>query len=110
MPDVTVDTLQPESISPKEPHISLPDVPTTVQSTPSDEKQDELLFNVDEQDSNSNHPLPKILDDLNDLTFEQHDPATSGNKRQKSNFVILLESVVFRCANKYRNAKHTTIK
>ncbi|CAF0879781.1 unnamed protein product [Adineta ricciae] len=74
LPDVTVDTLQPESISPKEPNISLPDLPTTVQSTSTDEKHDELLFNVDEQDAILNHPLPKILDDLNDLTFDQHDP------------------------------------
>ena len=115
LPDVTVDTLQPESISPKEPTISLPDVPTTVQSTSTDEKHDELLFNVDEQDANLHNPLPKILDDLNDLTFEQHDPNPnqtdpSGNETRKSYFIIALESLVFRSTNKYRNDKHTTIE
>ncbi|UJR31968.1 hypothetical protein I4U23_019441 [Adineta vaga] len=73
LPDVTVDTLKPESISSNVSRVSLPDVPTDVQSNPIDEKDNELLLNIDEQESEINIPTTRILADLNDLTFEQHD-------------------------------------
>lgn len=67
---MTADILTPQSAIPPSPSLSsspinLPDIPTQT-------KPDEVLFNIDEQDLPANGPLTRILDDLNDLRFEEN--------------------------------------
>jgi len=47
-------------------------VPTPVQLLPTNEKKDELLFNVDDEEpiDHMHNTSARILEDLNDLTFE----------------------------------------
>ncbi|CAF0921488.1 unnamed protein product [Adineta steineri] len=73
-PDVNTDTLKPESVIPQSSPISISEeVPIPIQSTTIDEKQDELLLNVDEEQPNIDHTSTRILDDLSDLKFDQND-------------------------------------
>ncbi len=76
MPDVRTDTLKPELIIPQQtPQISIPIEPIPVQSISNNEKKDELLLNVNEEEliEHGSHTSNKILDDLNDLHFEEND-------------------------------------
>jgi hypothetical protein len=64
-----------------------PILPTPpVQSVVVNEKKDELLLDVNEEEpiEHNNNTSNGILDDLNDLTFEQYEKENTG-KKQSSN-------------------------
>ncbi|CAF1258335.1 unnamed protein product [Rotaria sp. Silwood1] len=75
LPDVEADILKPELIIPQPSHISIPMTPITMPSISINKTTDELLFNVDENEviEHVNNPSTRILDELNDLHFEQND-------------------------------------
>ena len=65
------DTLKPESVASQQSDLSIPTLPTTVPSLPINEKTDELLLNIDEDEATEHdNRATRILDELTDLKFE----------------------------------------
>ena len=69
LPDVRTDTLKPESINPQQLQVPV----TLMQSNSIEEKTDDLLLDVDGEETKEqgNQISNQILQDLNDLQFDE---------------------------------------
>ncbi len=99
LPDVRTDILKPEVIMPQQSQISIPILPTLIQSISINEKKDELLLNVDEEESieHTNNTSNRILEDLNDLLFEENRDQvnlTEIKPAGKENIILIFISIV----------------
>ncbi len=91
MPDVQTATLQPEIITPQTP-ISNNTNPVLVLNEPVIEtKKEELLLTTDEEEQieHVTNTCAHILEDLNDLQFEQQEEI----KKEKEEFNLIKEEV-----------------
>lgn len=77
---------------------AIPISTSPVQSFPIKEQKNEVLFNVDNEEpvEHANNSSARILDDLNDLQFEQKDGLITDENPSTGKRIILLFPVIIR--------------
>ncbi|CAF1258948.1 unnamed protein product [Rotaria sordida] len=90
LPDVETATLQPEIVN-TQPQTSTDIIPNPINESVIESKQDELLFTNDEKEQieHVTNTCAQILEDLNDLQFEQQEQIN----KEKEEFDLIQEEV-----------------